>query len=59
MVAMTFAFIIFGNCSHLGNQKVSDSPARVYTEFAYYPNGQQEYAAKYLNGQLDGMSRHW
>ena len=52
-------FIIFGNCACMRNRKVAVSPTRVYTEVSYYPNGQQEYAAEYLNGKLDGTSRQW
>ena len=52
-------FIISGNCAHIGNQKVAESPSRIVTEVSYYPSGQQEYSAEYLNGKLDGMSRHW
>ena len=52
-------FIISGNCIQMGNQNISESPSRVYTEFSYYENGQKEYATEYLNGKLDGISRHW
>ena len=48
---------IFGNCAQIGRVQELESP--VYTEYSYYPNGQQEYAAVYLNGKLDGVSRHW
>ena len=57
--ALLIVFIISGNCAHMGNRKVAESPSRVYTEVSYYPNGQQEYSAEYLNGKLDGMNRHW
>ena len=43
----------------MGNRKVVESPSQVYTEVSYYPSGQQEYSAEYLNGKLDGMNRHW
>ena len=52
-------FIISGNCAYMGNQKVAEFPSQVYTEVSYYPSGQQEYFAEYLNEKLDGMSRHW
>ena len=52
-------FFISGNCVRMENRKVAESPSRVYTEVSYYPNGQKEYSAEYLNGKLDGMSRHW
>ena len=57
--ALFIILIISENCGHVGSRKVAESPTAVYTEFSYYPNGQQEYAAEYLNGKLDGMSRHW
>ena len=52
-------FIILGNCTRMGIQKHLGSPSKIYMEYSYYPNGQKEYAAEYLNEQLDGMSRHW
>ena len=52
-------FFIFGNCARMGNRKVGEYPSRAYTEVSYYTSGQQEYSAEYLNGKLDGMSRHW
>ena len=57
--ALFIIFIISGNCARIGNRKVTESPSQIYTEISYYPSGQQEYSAKYLNGKLDGMSRHW
>ena len=56
-VALCIIFIISENCGHVG--KIAELPPALYTEYSYYPNGQQEYAAEYLNGKLDGMSRHW
>ena len=57
-VTLSITIIIVGNCARIGGQKVAE-PSTVYTEFSYYPSGQQEYTAEYLNGQLDGLSRHW
>ena len=65
--ASSFKFIIYlslilfisGNCVQIKNRNVSEFPSQGYSEFSYYPNGQQEYSAEYLNGKLDGMSRHW
>ena len=57
--ALFIIFIIVGNCARMGNRKVVESPSQVYTEVSYYPSGQQEYSAEYLNGKLDGMNRHW
>ena len=58
-VTLSILFLISGNCVQVGNRKASESLSPVYTEFSYYPNGQQEYAAEYLNGKLDGISRYW
>ena len=58
-VTLFIICIFSGNCIQIGPRKVSESPYPKYTEFSYYPNGQQEYAAEYLNGKLDGLSRHW
>ena len=57
--ALFIILIISGNCARMGNRKVAESPYQVYTEVSYYPSGQQEYSAEYLNGKLDGLSRHW
>ena len=59
IVTLSITFIFIGSCSRMGGWRVSESPALVHTEFSYYPNGQKEYAAEYLNGKLDGISRHW
>ena len=60
LIVTLFILCIFsGNCIQIGSRKVSESPYPKYTEFSYYPNGQQEYTAEYLNGKLDGISRHW
>ena len=58
-VVLFIIFIISENCGHVGSRKVAESPTAVYTEFSYYPNGQQEYAALYFIGKLDGLSLHW
>ncbi len=57
--ALFIIFIISGNCARMGNQKVAESPSRVFTEVSYYPSGKQEYSAEYINGKLDGLSRRW
>ena len=57
--ALFIIFILSGNCARMGSRKVAESPSQVFTEVSYYPSGQQEYSAEYLNGKLDGMSRHW
>ena len=52
-------FIIAGNCASMRNKKGSESLSKIHIEVSYYPNGQQEYTAEYLNGKLDGISQHW
>ena len=56
---ISIILIISTNCAQVGNKKVAKLPSPIYTEVSYYPNGQQEYVTEYLNGKLDGMSRHW
>ena len=58
-VVLSIIFFISMNCTHMGMQQVSKPPPSIYTEFTYYPNGEKEYAVEYLNGKLDGTSRHW
>ena len=57
--AISIILIISTNCAQIGDKKVAKLPSPIYTEVSYYPNGQQEYAAEYLNGKLDGVSQHW
>ena len=52
-------FIISGNCASMKNKNGSESLSKIHIEVSYYPNGQQEYTAEYLNGKLDGISQHW
>ena len=59
IIILSIIIIIAGNCSHIKDLNNSELPSRIYTEFSYYPNGQKEYAANYLNGKLDGISHHW
>ena len=59
IIVLSIIYIISGNCTRMGSRKISELPSPGYTEVAYYPNGQQEYAAEYFNGKLDGMSRYW
>ena len=47
-------FLVSG-CAYIGNQ----TNLTTHTEYSYYPNGQIEYAAEYVNGKLDGTSRFW
>ena len=58
-VTLSILCIIAGNCMQMGHRTVVDSSSAVHTEYSYYSNGQQEYAAEYLNGKLDGISRYW
>ncbi|SVE31734.1 uncharacterized protein METZ01_LOCUS484588, partial [marine metagenome] len=59
IAALFIISIIAGNCALMKSHKVSESPSPVHMEVSYYPNGQQEYTAEYLNGKLDGISQHW
>ena len=57
--SLLIILIISGNCVQIGDKKFSESPPDTYIDSSYYPNGQLEYAAEYLNGNLDGKSQHW
>ena len=59
LIFSLFIIIVFGNCFQIGNRNASSIPSSVHTKISYYPNGQKEYTAEYLNGKLDGLSRHW
>ena len=49
-------FFIEG-CTQIGHQKTDLSNKHI--EYSYYPTGQKEYTAEYVNGKLDGISSHW
>ena len=59
IVNLTIISIIAGNCTSMRHPKVSELRDSVQIEESYYPNGQLEYNAEYLNGKLDGISKHW
>ena len=35
------------------------SKMHVDVEYSYYANGKLEFSAEYVNGKLDGLSKHW
>ena len=59
IIYLSLILLISDNCVQIKSRNVSEFPSQGYSEVSYYPNGQQEYSAEYLNGKLDGMSRHW
>ena len=53
-----FLFFIITGCSHLGYEKTMPPP-NIEVERSYFPNGNMEYEAQYINNKLDGISRVW
>ena len=54
-----FIFLLFVGCAHLG---LVDNPAilpQIDIERSYFPNGNLEYEAEFVNNKLDGTSRVW
>ena len=56
---MLFLFFIITGCSHLHFVEDSVPPNNVEVERSYFPNGNSEYEAEFINGKLDGISRVW
>ena len=54
---LMFFMVIFESCAHRGNEKIS--ALQVDMDYSYYSNGQMEFSAEYINGKLDGLSKHW
>ena len=59
IIIALFIIVISSNCVFIENRLKTTSPSPIQIEYSYYPNGQQEYAARYLNDKLDGLSQHW
>ena len=54
-----FLFFIIGGCTHFGLKDQSVSIPKIDVERSYFPNGNMEYEAQYINNKLDGISRVW
>ena len=55
----TTIFFICSNCATFQSKNTKDDFSSRYTEVSYYMNGEIEYSAEYVNGKLDGISKHW
>ena len=57
--SVLFLLFLFAGCTHLG---LVDSPVplpNIDVERSYFPNGNLEYEAEFVNEKLDGTSRVW
>ena len=52
-------FVIIAGCTHLGFVENSALSPNINVERSYFPNGNIEYEAEFINGKLDGLSRVW
>jgi antitoxin component YwqK of YwqJK toxin-antitoxin module len=46
-------------CTHLGLNNSSATPSHSDVKRSYFPNGNLEYEAEFINEKLDGTSRVW
>ena len=56
---LLFLFFLFSGCTHLGILDSPAPPTNIDVERSYFPNGNLEYEAEFLNKKLDGTSRVW
>ena len=56
-ISMIFASFILLSCANRLDSGKSE--LKMDTEYSYYPGGQLEFSAEYINGKLDGLSKHW
>ena len=56
-LSMLAMIVIIGNCNY--NQIDVMPINQTDVDYSYYSNGQLEFSAEYLNGKLDGLSKHW
>ena len=54
-----FLLFLFVACTHLGFVDSPEPPLHIDIERSYFPNGNLEYEAEFLNEKLDGTSRVW
>ena len=57
----TVLFLLFLSigCTHLGLNNSSATPSHSDIKRSYFPNGNLEYEAEFINEKLDGTSRVW
>ena len=56
---LLFLYLLFLGCTHLGLVYSPTLPPKIDVERSYFPNGNIEYEAEFINNKLDGTSRVW
>ena len=54
-----FLLFLFSGCTHLGLKDSQDALSHIDVKRYYFPNGNLEYEAEFINEKLDGTSRVW
>ena len=54
-----FLLFLFLGCTHLGLKDSPATPFHTDVKRSYFPNGNLEYEAEFINEKLDGTSRVW
>ena len=54
-----FLLFLFSGCTHLGLKNCPETPFHTDVKRSYFPNGNLEYEAEFVNEKLDGTSRVW
>ena len=54
-----FLFFIISGCTYFEFIEKSAPQTKIDIEASYFPNGNIEYEAEYINDKLDGLSRVW
>ena len=57
--SVLFLLFMFAGCTYLGLVDSPAPPLHIDVEQSYFPNGNLEYEAEYVNEKLDGTSRVW
>ena len=50
---------LFPGCTYLGLKDIHPTPSHTDVKRSYFPNGNLEYEAEFINEKLDGTSRVW
>ena len=58
-VLVLFLLLLFSRCSHLHLADSPAPPSHTDVKRSYFPNGNLEYEAEFINEKLDGTSRVW
>ena len=57
--SVLFLLFMFAGCTYLGLVDSPAPPPHIDVERSYFPNGNLEYEAEFVNEKLDGTSRVW